>query len=802
MIDKTTYDHEEPGWGSLIIDVYDSKRNYYGDIEPGDYSFFVKSIGASEIEWEPFHIFEWQKIQYSFISDAKSTFEAPFRLTINDRTEAISRERGNTHLLVGQFSFDDVIGETSVKIIDRHNRTLFKLVTEVFPQKMDYKSDYKAMMEDVSLIIQNLAFDSLKDTYRRSRARLYGHSTVNEWWNILDALFDLLFVNLSVIKRQPNHQIIKTERVLPVDRVKKASGKNLDWMRKNGQYTHGSKGVKVGLKTYYTHALASKKKITYDTYENRFIAWSITRIIERLITYRKHVEKTSGNKDYSIIIDRIKSYQARLQGILRESPFIEASEFENQSHFSTSLTRGAGYRDFMQIYLLLSRGLEIADNEIFKIEQKNVSTLYEYWCFLKLVQILKEQNATAIQYQDLIKLNAGKFHVSLKKGEQSKVVFKKRGSSETTTVYFNREFRKEWKKVFTYNQRPDYSVEFRKNGYENPFWYLFDAKYRFDENVDHKYQSYNVPQDAIGQLHRYRDAILHSEPLNSTYRGAIKNLGGIILYPYPLSEKEFQKNDFYKSIDYVNIGALPFLPSKTSLASEFLNIIINKRLPEEHFERFIDMDTAEYETHRESWKEWVTIDVIPKKDQKQRLDFLDDKMIHSIPYVKKSDSKLYMSEKILLIESGSRKATLYEVEKWEVLSHKELRELGTTWEHRAKKYVSFYLKNPTSVETPSNIAPVRFRYATMEGLRRYMNVDPPDENYFYVTHPDAARLYESFKHKGLDIDVSWVDNSFDSSLIVIETDSKKFFSSERFQDLHYKYNGNMVHLNEVSKVIN
>ena len=112
------------------------------------------------------------------------------------------------------------------------------------------------------------------------------------------------------------------------------------------------------------------------------------------------------------------------------------------------------------------------------------------------------------------------------------------------------------------------------------------------------------PKEAIGQLHRYRDAILHTEITDSTYRGAIKNLGGIILYPYPLSEKEFEDNDFFKSIKQVNIGALPFLPSKSALVSNLLNQMINKTLPEEHFERFIEMDNSEYLKQRNNWKEW------------------------------------------------------------------------------------------------------------------------------------------------------------------------------------------------------
>ena len=51
----------------------------------------------------------------------------------------------------------------------------------------------------------------------------------------------------------------------------------------------------------------------------------------------------------------MKMFQSRLQGLLHESPFNEVGDFEKRAHFSTSLTRGAGYRDFMHIYLLLTQ---------------------------------------------------------------------------------------------------------------------------------------------------------------------------------------------------------------------------------------------------------------------------------------------------------------------------------------------------------------------------------------------------------------------------------------------------------------
>lgn len=791
---------EEPGWGSLEIEIDESKRNFFEPTELDRIPFSIKGFGKSFIDYPQFFFFEWQNIHFSYFIEKESSFFPPFAFIVNDRIIKKSSLRGNNHLLSGQFSFADNAGETKIEIRDNTNKLIFEIYTEVFPQKMDYKSDYKAMMADISSIIENLAYDALKDTFKSSKARLKGHSTVNEWWNILDALFDQLVINLGVIKRQPKHEIKTTEKVLSVDKVKNAS-KNIAWFRKNSQYSNSTKGLEVLPGKFYSHAISGNKYITYDTYENRFVAWAIKNIIEQLREYVKYIESVSGSKDYSSLINRIKKYQGRLQGILHESPYREAGEFEKRSHYSTSLTRGAGYRDFMHIYLLLSRGLELADNDIFKIEQKNISTLYEYWCFLKLVQLLKEQNFSNIEFQDLIKIKANKFKVDLKKGLASKVTFRNTTTDESTTIYFNREFKKEGKKVFTYNQRPDYSIEFKKKGYDKPFWYLLDAKYRFDEVAESITNNYNVPQDAIGQLHRYRDAILHTEPGNSTYRGAIKNLGGIILYPYPLSEIKFTENVFYKSIDQVNIGALPFLPSKSSLVSDLLNKMINKTLPEEHFERFIEMDNSEYKNNRKKWEDWITVGVIPKKHQAQREEFIIKNQIFHIPYVKNLNSKIYLSEKVLLCKSGTKKADLYDVVSWEILSDKELKASGVNWNMSSTKYLVFNLKHISEIKTPEKLAPRKFRYTTSEGFRMYQENPIKNKKYFYLTNPDAARLYQELEKIEIQFKINWGKDDNDPSLIKFIFNQSEILSSAKFPDLHFKLENQLFSLNILLKKI-
>lgn len=799
------YKFSDPQLGQLDLIIKDSGRRHYNPNEDVTYHFRQTGLTNEDQSCERFHLFEWQQIEYAFVAEENDTLNPPFRLLINGRLE---KESGSglkkVHFLSGQFAFKDVVGETRVEILDSANRSIFLLETEVFPQKMDYKSDYQAMMAEITDIVHNLAYDVLKDTYRRSKAKLTGTSTETEWWSILDALFENLIIQLGVIKRQPKHEIRTREKVLPVEQMKNSSKKNIAWMSKNGKFANKQEpGIEASPGNFFTHALSSKKFVTYDTYENRFVKWAIQQMIERLRRYRKDMMTKSKSDAHEEFFNRIKSYQSRLQGILHEDPLSETGIFEKRTVFSTTLTRGAGYRDFMYIHLLLTRGLEIADNNIFKIEQKNISTLYEYWCFLMLVKILRENCIHQFEYQDLIKIKAGKILVELEVGKASEVTFKKTELEESITVYFNRKYQKD-EQVFTYDQKPDYSIKFHKKGFEQPFWYLFDAKYRFEENAESDANSYNVPQDAIGQLHRYRDAILHSRPSeNSSYKRAIKNLGGIILYPYPLSEDKFKENVFYKSIDQVNIGALPFLPGKTKLVSDLLHTTVHQRLPEEHFERFIEMDNSEYLKHRDAWNEWITIDVIPSNHQEDRLEFLKKNRIHYIPYVKRLHSKIYMSKELLLCQAGTNQAFRCKVKSWEISSDIELKDKGTTWPHHTNRYILFHLEDCKLLETPGKIAPSHFRFATVAGLQLYIKDPASNTKAFYLTNPTAARLYANLQKRNIVFKLEWKNNpSKDPSLIQFIIGDLAIQSSVEYGDMNFYSKNIKYSFREVINMIN
>ena len=102
------------------------------------------------------------------------------------------------------------------------------------------------------------------------------------------------------------------------------------------------------------------------------------------------------------------------------------------------------------------------------------------------------------------------------------------------------------------------------------------------------------------------------------------------------------------------------------------------------------------------------------------------------------------------------------------------------------------------MDIPSNLAPLRFRYSTSEGLKRF-NEDPSrNRNYFYLTNPDAARLFEKLTNEKVEFSLTWGDDKAnDSSLVVFQIGDLKILSSENYKPLHFISNGKECFINQL-----
>lgn len=658
--------------------------------------------------------FEWQQLNFLFECENNELFPAPYALYINDVLEPSIRCKkfGDKYRLMGFTKLGNAVGRTKFSIRDSRNKTVFELGAEVFPEKLDYKDDFSAMLDEITEIIYSLAFDVFKKTYASTKVHTTYHQTLSEWLNLYKVLATSFEQSIDTILRIPKSEIKRSLEVKPIDLVRKVSRKSLvSALKKPDRYCRGgglslTNGIKI------SHLQEQKREVSYDTQENRFVVWAIKDVIKTLTFLISQVGSKRESKRLDIEIQLLKLHQRKLRHRLQAPVFSSVANFNNQQQFSTTLTMAPGYKEFYHRYLLLRKGLTLADNAIFNMDYKDIATLYEYWCFLKTVKLLRDNPKYDLTGNDIIKIEHHRFNVTLKKDEESAVHFRQRSSNDEISLYFNRTFERD-KHTYTFDQRPDNFIEFSRAGYGNgsnkdkkKFKVVLDAKYRFErgQSQDNKKKNpYGPPVDTIAQLHRYRDALLWEEDFDDSVRIANKSIGGVILFPYPNPEEEFKSHPYYQSIDKVNIGAVPLQPGhnrQNALYQKYLESLFEQS-GESIYERRVHFDTREYDTKKQAQSDLVMVGMVPAQNRDGRRKYHATAKVYYTEWAKNPTFPLEKAKIIALYDQVDKKIyATAKVLKVEFLLGKELKETGTTWplSHEDKKYCVYHLDELTEVE--------------------------------------------------------------------------------------------------------
>lgn len=555
--------------------------------------------------------FEWQKIECFFEADASSPFTAPYSLCINGLPLGIySENEGKKVRLSTSFSLEGAVGYTDISLLDARGRQVFVLETEVFPQKLDYKEDFHFMQAEIASMVYNLAFDLLKKTYQPQMPAQTPRPLDAEWLAILSRLFEPMLQSLDRIRRQPWTSLKTQNRLRPVGEVRKAGGKLLRWIQKHPQYhsPHRHNHYPLGSGLHLTHLPDQQKLPCYDNLPNRFVYWAAKRVMQQLEHMQQQLRSLNRNALHIQQLSRqLRDFRRKLSLRLQDEMFQNLSAFNQPDTYSAVLSMAPGYREFYRRFLMLQKGLSLYEHGLFRMSYKDTATLYEYWCFFKLLSVLTGGQQVQLSTQSLIRIHHNRLQLRLQKGMRSAISLEHPNGNRMLLVYSPR-FATD-----TFAQIPDILLEIYKPGFEHPFRILLDAKYRFDSKNDSAYPSavpYGPPTDAIAQLHRYRDAILFSPRQRHEHGStAAKAFGGIVLFPYPGKAADFIDHPFYKSIAEVNIGAIPLLPAPQGghyLLRTYLHELLQAS-PHSLYEQVVEYEKTEHTRVLQELKQKVLI---------------------------------------------------------------------------------------------------------------------------------------------------------------------------------------------------
>lgn len=480
------------------------------------------------------------------------------------------------HILAGFINYKNEIGRSEIQIIykvDKETRA-FRFGFEVLSTKLDYHEHWRTIVEDIEREYRMLSLDYMRRTFHGFSPDPNGEHPDIVWWSVFEGEQQKFIKACKSIIDRPRHRLHGEEVYLRADKLKQTPHNienRLAEHRKEPAYLYRVE----------QHILSN------DTQENRFLKFALHQISKRYEDLRQRIEavKTASGTMKSAMLATSETLKR-----LQHHPFFRTiGRFKGINQESMVLQKATGYSQVYRTWNLLRRAYSLNDG-LYRLQTKDIATLYEIWCFIEVSHIVKAQlhlDDEDVEHRNRMEMN-GIFSWELGKGEHSRILFRKDGVELAELVYNPKNADTENDNVGmkdlvvpTVPQKPDIVLQLTKNDLQQgmKMTYLFDAKYR----IDGKDKGVDVPPEgAINQMHRYRDAIYYKDYDANALKKEV--IGGYILFPGDGEPNDVAVSKFYKTIKEVNIGAFPLRPKDVE----------NRKL----LENFIDelIHTKSYET--------------------------------------------------------------------------------------------------------------------------------------------------------------------------------------------------------------
>lgn len=449
---------------------------------------------------------------------------------------------------------------------------------EVLPTKMALHQDLPAMYRVIDAVYPLWRFSLVEKTEQdASASNQRGHFPLM-WLANFSALRGRFEQGLKIVTQAPHSRLQATVANIKAAKLKGRLPHKLSEQVKqdfaNGQYDQRYR--------------VEKKQLSVDTPENRFIKMAVTQCKRQLAEFEAKLRKSNQAPERQRLSDdflnELHAWQQPLQKVLNQSFLKEVGAYGGLRRESLVLQQKTGYSTVYRVWQELKFYLDVFGSQS-SISMKSVAEIYEVWCFLCLKQILEQDLGFKLVDNGETKLIQNDFfEYQLKDGFAGAFGFK-RADGVTARLAHEPKFTKKGKTIRSYsvNQEPDIVLEVTlpkttQSDEEKQFIWLFDAKYRiktdksrFDDNNEDIEKIDYVPDDAINQMHRYRDALIRLSGASSavsscgaTGQKAKKSrpvFGAFALYPGFFDQQQ-EQNPYDPAIEEVGIGAFALLPSQ------------------------------------------------------------------------------------------------------------------------------------------------------------------------------------------------------------------------------------------------
>lgn len=467
-------------------------------------------------------------------------------------------------IIFGTINYKNQVGRTDIHIqylLDGKPKEL-SFSTEVLSYKMDYRTDMRDVIRDIEEEFAMLSYSFLKETYLTFR-QSNEEPTDLIWWQIFRDCFSKITDATRLIISNPKRRLQTNVRYERAERM--------PYMPPELENEFEE------FKDEPAHLYRMEEMyLSKDTIENRFLKYAILSITDRFKRVQQNVLSVL-KADNMKIRQEIEAMDETLISLQNDPFFRGIGTFRGFTQDSLVMKQAAGYRDIYEQWIILQCGYDLQEG-ILQLEVKDISELYEIWCFIKvknMVEHILRGKATIDKKGSGME---GNFVRTLIQGSKSEVRFfeSENPDVQLASLMYNattddeenvrdesigsKNTDIEGTRSITTEQRPDIVLCLSKKNDGVRYTYLFDAKYRLRDTTIPYLNGVDVPPvDAINQMHRYRDAIYY-QGKNADDGLKREVIGGYILYPGNISREKFEGSYYHRSVDEVNIGAFPLKP--------------------------------------------------------------------------------------------------------------------------------------------------------------------------------------------------------------------------------------------------
>lgn len=658
-VDKFDIPIEYSG-GSIRLEVVPtSDKDKMSEVEGSDTDLALEAHHQLQ-ESGTYHYYFYPDI-YQFRNDKASNIIFP------------STTKG--HLGEGTIKTGIYVGTLTLDIVERSNpdEPVATVDFEVQSLKMNYRQDYRIMLEDITNDYVELIMAQGSPVNQQFEVDLDNTNpqTLYQRFAFVKSFVESEEFALAINKIQHNPVKRWTDTTVrrPITGVKRLNRQGLRQIASRPNRI-SINPQDFGFPEYVTSIPQSLevpyRKDTTDVAENQFVKYVLNCFTQFCSSL---YQRSSASQRLQVEARQTENLLIRMLS----TPFFRDISLPSMISFNSPvLQRKEGYREVMQAWLFFDLSAKLTwtgGDNVYRAGKRNVAALYEYWLFFKLKKVIADYfQITPKSLSSLIKTDDDGINLELSQGKMQVIegVYHNSFRDLHVEFYYNKTFnyddQPDNQGSWTIQMRPDYTLAIWPKDLdrelaerENLLVYIhFDAKYRLRElltktkteeeiNAEKEEEALNTyKQGDILKMHAYMDAIRRTS-------------GAYVLYP-GTETRDFK--GFHEVIP--GLGAFAVRPGDDNSTDElrkFIQKVVHHLLNRSSMrERMATHDYLVYQAERDDVR---NLRVRLPEAQGENRDFVPDETTVIIGYCKNSQHRDWICQNYKYnCRAGERKGSL------------------------------------------------------------------------------------------------------------------------------------------------